>query len=29
MTIDWGVTYADLEPHYDKFEYLRHVRTGW
>jgi gluconate 2-dehydrogenase alpha chain len=23
MTIqDWGVTYADLEPHYDKFEYL-------
>jgi gluconate 2-dehydrogenase alpha chain len=19
---DWGVTYADLEPHYDKFEYL-------
>jgi gluconate 2-dehydrogenase alpha chain len=23
MTIqDWGVTYEDLEPHYDKFEYL-------
>jgi gluconate 2-dehydrogenase alpha chain len=23
MTIqDWGVTYAELEPHYDKFEYL-------
>ena len=23
MTIqDWGVTYADLEPHYDRFEYL-------
>ena len=23
MTIqDWGVTYADLEPHYDQFEYL-------
>jgi gluconate 2-dehydrogenase alpha chain len=23
MTIqDWGVTYKDLEPHYDKFEYL-------
>jgi gluconate 2-dehydrogenase alpha chain len=23
MTIqDWGVTYTDLEPHYDKFEYL-------
>jgi gluconate 2-dehydrogenase alpha chain len=23
MTIqDWGVTYQDLEPHYDKFEYL-------
>src|ERR1700760_4462137 len=19
---DWGVTYADLEPHYDRFEYL-------
>jgi gluconate 2-dehydrogenase alpha chain len=23
MTIqDWGITYADLEPHYDRFEYL-------
>jgi gluconate 2-dehydrogenase alpha chain len=23
MTVqDWGVTYADLEPHYDQFEYL-------
>ena len=23
MTIqDWGVTYDDLEPHYDQFEYL-------
>lgn len=23
MTIqDWGVTYADLEPHYDRFEYI-------
>ncbi|MBN8898691.1 MAG: GMC family oxidoreductase, partial [Rhodospirillales bacterium] len=23
MTIqDWGITFADLEPHYDKFEYL-------
>src|SRR3981189_2495928 len=19
---DWGVTYAELEPHYDRFEYL-------
>ena len=23
MTIqDWGVTYDELEPHYDRFEYL-------
>ena len=21
-TQDWGVTYQDLEPHYDRFEYL-------
>ena len=26
---DWGVTYDELEPHYDRFEYLlRHQRQG-
>ena len=26
---DWGVTYDELEPHYDRFEYLlRHERQG-
>ena len=29
MTIqDWGITYAELEPYYDKFEYVRRVRQG-
>ena len=30
MTIqDWGITYDELEPFYDRFEYLvRHVRNG-
>ncbi len=30
MTIqDWGITYAELEPYYDKFEYIAaHLRQG-
>ena len=29
MTIqDWGITYAELEPYYDKFEYRRGIRQS-
>jgi gluconate 2-dehydrogenase alpha chain len=25
---DWGVTYDELEPHFDHFEYVCGIRTG-